>query len=602
MNLAGFEILGELGRGGMGIVYRVKAPGGGEAALKLLPRADPGALARFERERRLLASLGEKEGFVGLLAAGSSPQGPWLLMPLVPGGTLRQRLDAGPLGVEETISFGTQLAQSLGRAHERGIVHRDVKPENVLFTRDGRPLLADLGLAKHFDRSAQGGSQSLSQTAHGTLKGTAGYIAPEQVEDARIAGPAADVFALGAVLYECLAGHPAFQAPSVLEVLAKLSSGSRERIARPDVPAWLEGVLEKALAPPPADRFADGASLARALLERGLKKKTRPRTWAFLAAGAAVGALVLATLAPTRHEAPPPPAPRPPAPKETLPPGLEATGRKVPAADGKEVPLSLFHLPDGTDMELVAVPAGEFVMGTDAEDAFPNEKPRHSRVLARASWIGRNDVTWKQYLAFCSATGREEPRRPAFVARLSDPDDHPVVNVSWDDARAYCEWAHLALPDETLWEKAARGTDGRKWPWGNDWDPGSRCNFADASCRLDGMPIAGGKTLADYFKETGKTWDREHSDGHEVTSAVGSYPRGVSPVGALDMAGNVVQWCENGETGYAAASDVPENASRRIHRGGGWLSEARSCTSTGRGSDPPDTQSSDLGFRAVLRD
>src|SRR5262249_18177337 len=132
-----FEVLGELGRGGMGAVYRVRTPAGRDAALKVLRSADAASFGRFERERGLLASLGEKEGFVGLLEAGASADGAWLLMPLVPGGTLRERLKAGPVGIEERISLGKELAAALGHAHERGIVHRGVKPENVLFTDSG---------------------------------------------------------------------------------------------------------------------------------------------------------------------------------------------------------------------------------------------------------------------------------------------------------------------------------------------------------------------------------------------------------------------------------------------------------------------------------
>ena len=294
-----YEVLGELGRGGMGVVYRVRARDGRDVALKLLLKADTATFARFERERRLLATLGEREGFVGLLEAGVSPEGAWLVMPFIPGGTLRRRLDGGPLGVEETVALGRKLATALGWAHDRGIVHRDVKPENVLFTASGEPLLADLGLARHFDRSAPGASQSLSQTAHGTIKGTAGYMAPEQLENAKAAGPPADVFALGAVLYECLAGRPAFRGESVLELLASVSSGVLEPLGREVVPAWLERVIARALARDPAARFPRGADLARALEHRGaaprapLAPRRRARLMA-LAAGTGFGGVLLA--------------------------------------------------------------------------------------------------------------------------------------------------------------------------------------------------------------------------------------------------------------------------------------------------------------------
>ena len=296
MQIGPYEVLGEIGRGGTGTVYRVRGPGGGEAALKLLPQADPAAFARFDRERRLLASLGEAEGFVGLLDAGSSAGGAWLVMPLVGGGTLRDRLERGPLGVAETRSLGVQLARALGAAHARGVVHRDVKPENVLFDASGRALLADLGLAKHFDRHAPGASQSMSQTAHGAFKGTAGYVAPEQFADARAAGPAADVFALGAVLYECLAGRPVVEGDSVIEVLAKLNSEKVAPLGRAEVPGWLEAVIARALARDPRARFPDGASLAEALA-RGARAAPRRALARPVVLGAAAGGAVLVAVA-----------------------------------------------------------------------------------------------------------------------------------------------------------------------------------------------------------------------------------------------------------------------------------------------------------------
>jgi tetratricopeptide (TPR) repeat protein len=330
MRIGRYEVLGELGRGGVGVVYRVRTPEGGTAALKVLRGADASAFARFDRERRLLASLGEREGFVGLLDAGTSSGGAWLLMPLVPGGTLRQRLEEGPLGVEETIVLGLDLSRALGTAHARGIVHRDVKPENVLFTassdrRGGRALLADLGLAKHFDPHAAGASQSVALTRSGVMKGTAAYMAPEQVEHAAHAGPPSDVFALGAVLHECLSGKPAFEGETWVEVLARVRHGRCGPLARPDAPPWLVAVIRRALAPDPRARFADGGALARALGARGAKEGDRGRrSIALLAAGTALGGVLLGVVlgrSGPRATPPagPPPAPRPSAP-ETRPP------------------------------------------------------------------------------------------------------------------------------------------------------------------------------------------------------------------------------------------------------------------------------------------
>ena len=267
MRLGAYEVVSELGRGGMGVVFRAHSPEGRDVAIKLLQRRDEPTLARFERERRLLASLGEKDGFVPLLDAGSSPQGPFLVMPLVPGGTLRARLAGGALGVKEALELGHRLGEALGRAHARGVVHRDLKPENVLFAADGRALVADLGLAKHFDRGAPGASQSVSLSLSGEVRGTAGYMAPEQVADTRAAGPPADVFALGAIVWECLAGRPAFAAGTVLEIFAAAARGSANLppLGRSDLPFGVEETLRRALDPRPGARFPDGATFARAL-------------------------------------------------------------------------------------------------------------------------------------------------------------------------------------------------------------------------------------------------------------------------------------------------------------------------------------------------
>jgi formylglycine-generating enzyme required for sulfatase activity/serine/threonine protein kinase len=609
-----YEVTGELGRGGAGAVYRVRTPDGRDAALKLLHRFDAVAFAAFERERRLLGSLGEEEGFVGLLDAGVSAEGPYLVMPLVPGGTLRERLQKRPLAVEETLALGVALATALGKAHERGIVHRDVKPENVLFSAWGRPLLADLGLAKHFDRGLPGASQSASLTRDGALKGTAGYMAPEQLEDASSVGPPCDVFALGAVLYECLAGRPAFPGESALEVFAQVQAGAIDPIRRPGVPRWLEQTIRGALARSPEARFADGASFARALRQRTSPRRSPVPLVVGVTVGAAALALFLIVGRPASPAAPPPvtapppnAAPATPAPSG-LPPGLRASGRAVSAADSNEVPLLLFRLPDGSEIEMVSVPAGDFLMGTDEVDSNANERPRHVHAVERAYWIGRNDVSWGQYLAFCKATSREGPSKPVWWDELGvEWPHHPVVNVSWSEARAYCDWAKLDLPTEAEWEKAARGTDGRKYPWGNAWDPVSRCNFADASCPLDRIDMGGGEKASEYFAKMNWVWDHEHSDGYPYTSPAGSFPHGASPVGALDMAGNVWNWCEdrddpNAYARYARGDRAPPaEGSVRVIRGGCFTSAGWHCRSTYRGRGGQEDRTPYLGFRVSLR-
>jgi serine/threonine protein kinase len=222
MQLGPYTIVEEIGRGGAGSVLRARAPDGADVAVKVLIRATPEILVRFEREKRLLAEVGLAQGFVPLVDAGQGPSGPYLVMPFMAGGSLRGKL-RGPLPIDESIELVRALAEAAGHAHARGIVHRDLKPENVLFDAQGRPFLADLGLAKHFAGDAPGAGQSVALSRTGEMRGTVGYMAPEQIQSARDVGPAADVFALGAILYECVTGSPAFEGATVLEVLARVS-------------------------------------------------------------------------------------------------------------------------------------------------------------------------------------------------------------------------------------------------------------------------------------------------------------------------------------------------------------------------------------------
>jgi tetratricopeptide (TPR) repeat protein len=313
-----YELLEAIGEGGAGSVYRARAPSGEVVAVKLLKHANPGATARFDRERRLLASLGENEGFVPLLDSGTQGDATFIAMPLIEGGTLRGRLERGPLDVNGTIELGRALARALGAAHARGIVHRDVKPENVLFTADGRPLLADLGLAKHFDREARGASLSISVSRHGSFLGTASYAAPEQVQDAKNVGPAADVFSLGAVLYECLEGSPPFTGDSLVEVVTKLATGRFRPLARSDAPRWALQAIERALAHEPRARPGDGYALARTLEAPASKRRAGLVALVFVAV-AAVAALALQA-----RRSPPKPAPATPSARDHLARGLAA--------------------------------------------------------------------------------------------------------------------------------------------------------------------------------------------------------------------------------------------------------------------------------------
>ncbi len=321
MRLGGYELEHEIGRGGAGVVYSGRAADGKRVAVKVLISREPAILERFEREARIQASLGASAGFVPILDARVVEGRAFLVMPFVEGGSLRARLERGPLPSAVVQELGRTLALALGEAHERGIVHRDLKPENVLFTGEGQPLIADLGLAKHFD----GTTGALSLSKSGALVGTAGYMAPEQIENARMAGPPADVFSLGAVLYEALAGTPPFEGSSVLEVLACVTSGEHEPLGNrcPDAPRGLVVAIERALSRDARERPQHGRAFAGAL--GGATARPGRARWPLalaalllLAAGSAAGFLA-------GRAGPPPPPPRPPVPPTV--PGPTTGGR-----------------------------------------------------------------------------------------------------------------------------------------------------------------------------------------------------------------------------------------------------------------------------------
>jgi hypothetical protein len=296
-----YEIEGEIGRGGAGVVYRASRDGA-VYAVKVLKVSSEDARARFAREARLLAELGEAEGFVPLVDVGESPEGPYLVMPFVEGGSLRDRLRKGPLAADEALAVARAVGGALARAHAKGIVHRDVKPENVLRKGD-RWLLADLGIGKHFDDgpAGAGGSASLSQT--GAARGTIGYMAPEQLTDAKSVGPATDVFALAVLLYECLAGVTPFTGATVILIVRAVFDGDFVplRGRRPDVPRWLADTIDRALAGDPERRPADAAAFVAALAAPAAPRR-RPLVLGAAALGAvalvAAAALLLAPAAP----------------------------------------------------------------------------------------------------------------------------------------------------------------------------------------------------------------------------------------------------------------------------------------------------------------
>jgi formylglycine-generating enzyme required for sulfatase activity len=275
----------------------------------------------------------------------------------------------------------------------------------------------------------------------------------------------------------------------------------------------------------------EGASVLLPRILRGLK---------------ALGVLPSGAAAAARQEPPAPAveAPATPAPKPEKPsaPAVKRTAPPPP-------PPKIVNPKDGAEM--LYIPPGEFAMGTTDEEVeallrqypdwkrewFDREKPQR-RVSLDGYYIAKTPVTVAQYRAFCEATKRKMPDAPSWGWK----EDHPIVNVTWNDAKAYADWAGVRLPTEAEWEKAARSTDGRTWPWGNEWDGGKCANSVGRA--------------------------------RNGTAPMGSYPQGASPYGVLDMAGNVWEWCAD-RYGPYDPKDIrnptgPKEGQGRVLRGGSW--------------------------------
>ena len=254
---AGVEVVSELGRGARTVVYRVRR-GGAEYALKTLSGdVGPGDLAAFRREGAMLASI-QHPGLVATHEVGDAAGRPYLLMDLVGGEPLGRLLEAGPLGVERLVEVALHVTGGLSAAHRAGLVHRDVKPSNIVIRADGSAVLIDFGLA---GRLRPGEDASVSSDV---VVGTLAYASPEQSGMLRrpVDGRS-DLYSLGVVLHECLTGERPFHATDVGELLRLHAIAPVPDLARdrPDLPACLVRVIEKLLAKDPDDRYQSGEGL-----------------------------------------------------------------------------------------------------------------------------------------------------------------------------------------------------------------------------------------------------------------------------------------------------------------------------------------------------
>jgi tRNA A-37 threonylcarbamoyl transferase component Bud32/Tol biopolymer transport system component len=328
--LGPYEIVGPLGAGGMGEVYRARDTRlGREVAIKVLPEsltADADRLHRFENEARAVATLNHPN-ILAIHDIGEQSGSPYLVSELLEGHSLRQELVSGALPARKAAEYAAQIAQGLSAAHEKNIIHRDLKPENVFITRNGRVKILDFGLAK---LAASPGSGSVDAaimtltslpTEAGVVMGTVGYMAPEQVRGAGV-DSRTDIFAFGAVLYEMVSGKRAFQRDTAAETMTAILKEDPPELSESMQPVspGLERIIRRCLEKQPEQRFQSAKDLAfalealsgtttsKAMTAGTIQEQGTPRSWKGIAAGALLGMALLgavAWLARPRPMAPP---------------------------------------------------------------------------------------------------------------------------------------------------------------------------------------------------------------------------------------------------------------------------------------------------------
>jgi serine/threonine-protein kinase len=500
-----YQIKKEIGRGGMSIVYLAYDPYlERDVAVKVLPAQfthDTTFFDLFDKEKKIIAGL-QHDSIVPVHDSGIHQGRPYFVMDWMKGGSLADRFKQDeqmkPLGLNEIEKILIRICSALDKAHEGNIIHRDIKPGNILFDEDGSAYLADFGIAKVSDA-----------TQSTALVGTPKYMAPEQANNKPL-DRRTDVYQMGIVFFEMLTGKVPYDADDKTAILYKHVHEPIPSVlkANPNLPAACEAVIDKAIAKKQKDRFATASEFARAFSE----------------------------------------ALRAPDDSTTVVINRPTTETK-PSDD---------PVLSNIQIDFVRIPAGELIMGSDPNKdrhARLDERPQH-RVFLEEFWISKFPVTNVQYAVFLSETSYRAPQNWKKVKVPSGKANHPVCYIAWNDALAFCRWLgrklnqKYRLPTEAEWEKAARGTDGRVFPWGNTWDA-SRLNAG-----------------------RGRPKEKPFRGLNLKTTSVSQYSRlgGESPYGVADMCGNIAEWCSTIYKPYPyGAEDGREDLAApgaRVFRGG----------------------------------
>lgn len=604
IKLGKYTLIEELGSGGFGTVYKAKDAMKRNVAIKMLKPGWSGnsdAVERFRREAKATGDLFH-QNIATTISVGQAKGRIFLVMRYVDGISLEKLItERGRLEWDEALNILKDVAEALDYAHKHGFIHRDVKPANILISKNEGAILTDFGLVK---------AAKASKMTTGVTLGTINYIAPE-IWDGHTPSSATDVYSLACVFFEMITGEKLFGGDSAPHIMKQhLEEGPLLHNKLPNhAPSDLQNVLEKALAKAPEDRFAEVSDFRTAIenvqdYEDGhSKRRFAFPFWAWIVVAVVLIASIVGLIMLRGNE----PAPeitstlekmavqsvtplRSSTPRPSSTPIPSATAAPTDAPTDTEIPSpQLFagatQISPKVGKVMLYIPAGEFEMGS--KDGEVDEKPVHT-VNLNAFWIDKTEVTNAMFAVFLNEMGNQSESRSTWLVPSSknpldeDADgkwnpksgyeQHPVVEVSWYGAQAFCEWAGGRLPTEAEWEKAARGTDGRTYPWGEVLD----CDKAHySSCWGEIIPV-------------------------------GSLADGDSPYGAADMAGNVWEWVADWYVyDYYSTLSLdnplgPSSGLLRVRRGGSRFNKSWNIRAANRDGYDPSKVDVYLGFRCAM--
>lgn len=642
-----FEIVRELGRGGMGAVFlAVSADGERQVALKIL---HPLLWTTEESRQELMHEAGmvrrlQHEAVVPLLDQIEVAGWTALVYEYIDGESLAAEIQRFHRGAgdgrwhsrEDAIRELLPVLDALASAHAEGIWHRDVKPSNILLAHGGHAYLTDLGLAKD--------AVDPDVTRSGVFKGSVRYMSPEQARARlRLVDHRSDIFSAALVLFEAISGEHAFaRGEDEGEILERIAHGEARLLdeAWPEAPEPLSAICYRALRPAREDRYGSIERMAsdlRAFLEArpvsvrlpGWRDRMRARLGRHRARVAILSLVVLVALLTVAVVTLGPQQPTAAIFVDSSAPGHEVlvqehdatTGEYGPARLLGETPLSS-ELPAGAyrftvvapdrafaeihrivhvdrdlpRLEILARPlrteqvqagmvrieAGNFLAG-DRLHGEGTAYPFRQETIAADYLVDRHEVTNAEYAEYLEATGRPGP--PHFAQLdLATAGQLPVVRVTWREAADYAEWRGKRLPTNDEWERAARGRDGRRQPWGDP--PSDQTLVAQWSCV--------GRASLEEFSDPSIAPYLRHA------APVGTHPRDLSPDGVSDMGGNVSEFVED-RPAVRNGGVVRIGEGQRMFRGSSWKLPAIGLSLTMDGTVPAgdDSRNVGIGFRCA---